>query len=72
MGENTSWFVLIRGYWQIERKNKFFQEQLLDMSCQWKNKIISIRINGYLSYKFEFFKNVNALKTAGVKKKQPN
>ncbi|RNA37846.1 hypothetical protein BpHYR1_037405 [Brachionus plicatilis] len=28
--------------WQIERKNKFFPKQLLDMSCQWKNKIISV------------------------------
>ncbi|RNA13140.1 hypothetical protein BpHYR1_019848 [Brachionus plicatilis] len=24
-----------------QRKNLFFQKQLLDMSCQWKNKIIS-------------------------------
>ncbi|RNA35575.1 hypothetical protein BpHYR1_024018 [Brachionus plicatilis] len=27
---------------QIERKNKFFPKQLLDMSCQWRNKIISV------------------------------
>ncbi|RNA32967.1 hypothetical protein BpHYR1_002469 [Brachionus plicatilis] len=31
---------------QIERKNQFFLKQLLDMSCQ-KNKIISVRMNGY-------------------------
>ncbi|RNA38625.1 hypothetical protein BpHYR1_012069 [Brachionus plicatilis] len=26
--------------WQIERENIFFPKQLLDMTCQWKNKII--------------------------------
>ncbi|RNA39671.1 hypothetical protein BpHYR1_022097 [Brachionus plicatilis] len=52
VGQNLSfgifkfWF-LYQNSWcknglNVERKNKFFQKQLLDISCQKKNKIILV------------------------------
>ncbi|RNA03203.1 hypothetical protein BpHYR1_009717 [Brachionus plicatilis] len=32
------------------RKNEFFQKQLLDMSCQWKNKVIQYKCCGRFEY----------------------
>ncbi|RNA41794.1 hypothetical protein BpHYR1_051762 [Brachionus plicatilis] len=53
---------------QIERKNKFFQKQLLDMSCQTKkltkNKIISVLMNGYKKINhFDVMNHSSFLKT---------